>query len=726
VLTSGWRTVFLRRSLPFGAALAALVLAPCPAHAQTAVISGSVRDAETNAPLPGVTILLAGTPFSATTNGQGSFAINWLSAGTYTLHAVVIGYSSDSLPGLHLADGERRTVAIALHRVPLMLQDIVVTASRTAEKGDESTVSVAALPIRDIVQRDVTTIDQALVYVPGVTFNGSGQLDIRGAAGLARGVGSRVLMLLDGHPMMSGDGAEIDFSSIPLLDLDRIEIVKGAYSAVYGSNALGGVVNVITKPVGLTPETVYRAHAEAYNYQDQYKWADGRQGAVGLGVQHSRRLGGVGARLYLGYNDTDGFAQNGEARRWLGRLKLASSPDDLHPWDLYTIVTRERAGESFVWRSPDQPYEVPTDQVGDYTIFYQVLTGATVTPLARGATLVRLNPYFNFNTITNYFHDNNDWHTAIKPGLLAQLSWSAGEHQALTVGLDGAYTWVRSNFLGDPKILDAAAFAQDEVRLTSALKASLGVRLDHHDVNVAQAEWSLSPKLGVALQVAPRATLRASVGAGYRAPSAIEQFVSSVQFGFQVVPNPALRGEHAWSGEIGTTVTVVDQLRVDAALFGSLYRDLIGPGPAPGQPFVFQFQNVSRARVAGADVGFTAQVVPRKLEVQGSYLLLATKDLDTGEPLPYRSRHNLTSTVNVFGGLAGVDLRYRSRVEQVLAYPLDQRSDVTLVDLRFGYRALGMLFQFKVANLFNHFYVDVQERTPGAPRSFALTALHGL
>ena len=60
--------------------------------------------------------------------------------------------------------------------------------------------------------------------------------------------------------------------------------------------------------------------------------------------------------------------------------------------------------------------------MGDYTVFYQMLTGATVAPLARGATLIRLNPYFNFNTIANYFHDNDDWHTAIKPGLVAQLS----------------------------------------------------------------------------------------------------------------------------------------------------------------------------------------------------------------------------------------------------------------------------------------------------------------
>ncbi len=712
------------RGLVAPGVVVALAWAVTPARAQTAAITGTVQNAETGTPVVGATVLLPGTPFSATTDERGEFTLERLAAGRYRLQAVAIGYSPDSVPAIQLAEGERRSVTMTLHRVPLLLQDIVVTASRIAEKSEESIVSIAALPARDIVARNISTLDQALVYVPGVTFNNNEQLDIRGAAGMSRGVGSRVLMLLDGHPILSGDGGEIDFGSLPLLDLDRVEVVKGAYSAAYGSNALGGVVNLVTKPVGLSPETIFRARGETYNYQSQYKWADGRQGAISLGVQHSRRLGSLGARVYVGYDDTDGFAQNGEAQRWLGRLKL-DAPNDRHPWDLYAVVTRERAGESFVWRSPDQPYEVPADAVGDYTIFYQALTGATVTPVARGATLFRLSPYFNVSTITNYFHDNSDWHTAVKPGLLAQLSWNQGEHHALSVGLDGARTWVRSNFLGQPRLLDVAAFAQDEVQLTPALKTSLGLRLDRHSVDSSRTELTLSPKIGAALRVAPRATIRASVGAGYRAPSAIEQFVSSVQFGFEVVPNPALRGEHAWSGEVGTTVTVLDQVRLDAALFGSVYHDLIGPGPAPGRPFVFQFQNIARARIAGADVGIDAQVIPKRLEVQGTYMYLDTQDRDTGLPLPYRSRHNFTGTLTAFEGLAGLDLRYRSRVEQVLAYPLDQRSAMAVVDLRFGYRVLGMLWQLKVANVFNRFYVDVQERKAGAPRSFAVTAMHG-
>jgi outer membrane receptor protein involved in Fe transport len=431
-------------------------------------------------------------------------------------------------------------------------------------------------------------------------------------------------------------------------------------------------------------------------------------------------------RVFLGYENADGYTENGNSRRLLGRVKVASALGREHPWDAYAVFASERAGEAFVWKSVDEPFRVPEVSAGNYTSGFKLLTGATWTPRARTTHLVRLHPYFNINTLENYFNDNNDWHDAFKPGLVVESLWFLGNRHSLTMGVDGAHTWVRSNFIGEPRIADLAAFVQDEMQVSSRLKGSLGMRLDYHKANLGDAEVAVSPKLGIALRVAPGSTVRASIGAGYRAPSAIEQFVSSQQFGFRVIPNPELTGEFAWSGELGSSMRLLDMVRVDAAVFGSVYEDLISPAPAPAQPFVFQFRNVSRARVMGFDVGVQAQVVPRAVEVQASYMLLDTEDRDTGRDLPYRSRHNLTGTVNVFSGLAGLDVRYRSRVEEVLAYPLDPRSDVTVVDVRFGYRLLNVLWQLKVNNVFNQFYVDVQERNPGAPRSLALTAVRGL
>jgi len=705
---------------------AVLTLAPGALAAQTGVLSGTVRDAASREALAGAIVVLRGTPLAAVTDHAGRFTFRELAARRYVLFGTAIGYAGDSLPLGALVDGERRDVTLLLEVVPLLLEEMIVTAGRGVERSDEAAASVAVLSSRELVDRNVNTVDKALAFVPGVTFNGEEMLDIRGSAGFARGIGSRVLLMLDGHPILSGDGAELDFRSLPLLDLDRAEVVKGAYSAVYGSNALGGVVNLVTAPVELTPATAVRVHGDLYDFRTEHDWSGERQQAFGVGVQHSRRLGPVGARLFVGHEASDGFTENGEYRRWLGRVKLGGAPGSRHPWDAYAVFAHERSGEAFLWRSAAEPYRVPESEAGNHTVGYKLLAGAAVTPHARATTLVRLSPYLNVNSLENFFQDNGDWHRAVKPGLAAEFAWHGNPGHALQVGVDGAYTWVTSNYIGSPRIVDLAAFSQDEVQVSRALKGTFGVRLDYHTTDLTAREWSLSPKLGLALRLAPGATLRASIGRGYRAPTAIEQFVSSRQFGFEVIPNLGLTGEHAWSGEVGTSVTVARRLRVDAGAFASLYSDLISPGPTPGQPFVFQFQNVARARVAGVDVGMNAELLPRAVELQATYLVLATEDRDTGQPLPYRARHNVTGTLTVLGGLAGMDVRYRTRVENVLAFPLDERTDVTLVDLRVGYRLLSVLWQARVANLFNRFYVDVQERNPGAPRSFTLTAVYGL
>jgi outer membrane receptor protein involved in Fe transport len=160
---------------------------------------------------------------------------------------------------------------------------------------------------------------------------------------------------------------------------------------------------------------------------------------------------------------------------------------------------------------------------------------------------------------------------------------------------------------------------------------------------------------------------------------------------------------------------------VDATAFWTEYRDLIGPAVAPDSFFVFQFRNVSRARVRGLDLAVRTSVIPDRLDLEASYLYIDSKDLDTEQPLPYRSKHNVTGTVNLMRGLLGVDVRWRSRVEEVLAYPLDPRGAITLVDLRLAVPMLGVVVQAKASNLLNRIYPDVQERVPGAPRTISLT-----
>jgi iron complex outermembrane receptor protein len=717
----------LLRQVALVAGAVALAASTAAAQAGTATLTGAIRDAETGAPVEGASVQVRGTLLTTVTNGQGQFTMTGVPTSPHTLRVIAIGYAADSLPGLTLQAGETRTLALALHRTPLDLQEIVVTASRLSERRAETPASVAVLPFSEILSRNVTTINHALEFVPGVTFNGPDQMDIRGSTGFARGVGSRVLMLLDGHPAISADGGEINFRALPVIDLARTEVVKGAYSALYGSNALGGVVNLITTPVDDRPTTAARAHFDAYDVPADYQWSNGLLNSQGLELQHSRRLGPLGARAFVGYQGTDGYTQNGQNHIWMARVKFQALPTATHQWDAFALYTNEKSQEFLTWRADSLPFEVSPQFLGDYAREQVFLSGATVAAIATAKTLLKLSPFLTWNASQNEFTANQDHHAAIKPGLNAALTRSLSTRNSLTVGGDAAYTWVSSNFIGTPRIVDAAVFVQDEARLGANLKGEAGFRADYHDASTAQSEFVVSPKVGASLRLSSSITMRSSIGAGYRAPSAIEQFVNTFQFGFQVLPNPTLQGERSWSAEIGTSAVLWNRLQVDAAVFGSRYSNLIGPAAIQGSsPLTFQFQNIASAQVLGLDVGANATINPRWLNLAATFLYLDSKDLDTGQPLPYRSQVNITGTVTTLQGHAGIDVRYRTAVEEVLAYPLDARQNILVFDLRLDYRLVGVLWQLKVSNLFNTFYTNVLERNPGAPRMIGLTAVYGL
>ena len=239
----------------------------------------------------------------------------------------------------------------------------------------------------------------------------------------------------------------------------------------------------------------------------------------------------------------------------------------------------------------------------------------------------------------------------------------------MTVGGEAAYTGVASNFLEpNPNVTDLALFGQDEIEFSQRLQGSVGIRFDMHRASFVETDLALNPKIGLVYHPFDRLSLRTSLSRGYRAPSVSEQFSSTTVFGFRIVPNLALRGESAWAGEIGATASPSDRVWLDAGVFWNEYSGLIEVAAAPDQIFTFQFQNFVEARVRGIDTGLRAGLVPDKLNVQTNYLFIDSVDLRTGRRLAYRSRHILTATLSGWDDAVALDVRYRSRPEEVLVY----------------------------------------------------------
>src|SRR5438034_6591746 len=153
---------------------------------------------------------------------------------------------------------------------------------------DQAVTSVALVSDSEIARRAVSTVDEAVNKAPGVLFL-NGQVNIRGSSGFVEGLGSRVLLLVDGVPANQGDRGGIDWDMLPLDQVDRVEVVKGAGSSLYGSAAFGGVVNLITHdiPVGVHGRVRATAGASANPPESVWQFRDYTGGLGGLDVTGS-------------------------------------------------------------------------------------------------------------------------------------------------------------------------------------------------------------------------------------------------------------------------------------------------------------------------------------------------------------------------------------------------------------------------------------------------------
>ena len=700
----------------------AALVAPVSLGAQdTTQVRGVVVNAETGVAIAGAHVLVRQTLLRATTGADGTFAIGPADRNDHTLFVVADGFRAveRAIPsGRARATGLR----IELERLLFEVPNLNVTVNRGTRPGDAST-SVAVISGDELERRNVIRLDEALPFGQGVTFN-AGQMDIRGSSGIARGVGSRVLMLLDGHRTLTGAGSSIDFGVLPILDVERIEIVKGPHSTLWGSNALGGVVNVITRPPIGGSRTVVRGYYGLFDTPGHSTFSDERLGMRGIQLQHSHSAGVAHATLFLGRESSDGFRQNGRMDHWRARVKAIFGAESLTPWELFASWKSQDAEEFFTWLSPDDRLQVDPQYLGDWKRESDLIVGLTARPVVTSVLRLEMRPQIHHVRSENHFHDNTDHHRSTRYGTDLQLTLFTGGRHTVTVGGETSYTGVASNFLDpDPSVgvTDLALFAQDEVRFSERLRGSVGLRFDVHRASFVQDDLTLNPKVGVVYRVSDRLSLRSSVSRGYRAPSVAERFTSTTVFGFQVVPNLELRGESAWAGEVGATASPGARIWFDAGFFWSEYSGLIEVFYAPDRLFTFQFRNVADARVRGIDAGVRVGVVPEKLNLHTNWLFLDSRDRGTGRQLVYRSRLNLSSTLSAWNDAVALDFRYRSEPEMVLRYPLDDRGPVALVDLRLNVEVMDLDVQTKVANLLQAEYVDVQERNPGESRSIRVT-----
>ena len=181
--------------------------------------------------------------YGTVTDYDGKFELE-LPAGEYEVIVSYLGYNS-AIRQIEVRAGAEQFFNVSLAEEATMLQTATVSSSKFEKPLGEVTVSLEILRPDLIESTGKLSIDEALQKVPGVTVI-DGQANIRGGSGYSQGAGSRVLLLMDDIPILQADAGFPQWDDVPIEIIEQVEVVKGASSALYGSSALNGIVNVRT------------------------------------------------------------------------------------------------------------------------------------------------------------------------------------------------------------------------------------------------------------------------------------------------------------------------------------------------------------------------------------------------------------------------------------------------------------------------------------------------
>ena len=714
------------------------------AGAQDSAIAGRVTGT-TGDPLPEANVVLLDTAYGDATSADGTYRIGPVPIGSYRIQASSVGFATE-IRQIDVVTDETVHVDFVLEPIALESREIVVTTTRrTADAGDTA-ASVSVLTANDLVTRNVLALDDALQYVPGVQLTGN-EVNIRGSSGFSYNTGSRVLLLVDGMPMLSPDAERIPFDLIPVHQIERVEVLKGPGSALYGGGALGGIIHVITKTYPAKPETFVEVYAGAYQpahhaiWRRQWKDGGNPRPLGGVAINHARPLSpntGLWTNLTYRYDASHLNMNSSRSLQGFSKFTWRTSPDS-HV-NILAGVNRKTSDTFIYWNGARDALNPGSTNLGgsitssgtsDNRTQHISLLPAYTNALS-ASTLLQAKARL-FGIFIQPLDDDkkpkplSKGTIGFRYGGEVQFDYEPAPGRYIIAGISGDANLTNSSYTGDdaPRSQpEVAAFTQWEEEI-GRVKITGGLRFDTYRIRQGETLSKLSPRTSATVSMGPSWTVRLAYGEGFRAPSVLERFVESSDH-LPIVSNPDLKPETSRSYEIGVRGQPLfggaPLFTIDAALFLSQYRELIEP-KFTAEERAFRFTNFTRARIRGGELELRAHILPGRASLHTGYTYLDAEDLETEEPLAFRSTHLLKAgaTLTVGPLESGVDLRLASAPERVdsdfarFIRDAELSSPIQVMDVRIGASWRGIRATLHIRNALNYHYLS-RPALLGSPR----------
>jgi len=716
-------------------------------------LGGQVRDAENGEPLPLATVRLSGISSMGIADTAGRFRLTNLTPGAYTLVISYLGFQEKTLENVLIQPGQNTWLDVTLEPVSLPVGEVVVTACLRSQAVKMAPASIGVVTAKQLQERQVTTFDQAFDNMPGVVVTRSGganvqAFSIRGASEVAGGgIGNRVLLLIDGRPALSPESGGALWNLVPLGSIERIEVLRGAYSSLYGSSAMGGVVNVITRKPESTPQTRLHLNYGAYDPASQTNGYSRYNDFHTAEFSHSRSLGKFSYLVDAGWKSDDGHKE----KTGFDLLNLYAKAN----WEIapkYSLTLSANANRMYsdapaTWLSNKQAYSVAEYKKDDFQdrreynadLFFKAMPNDRINYSSR-LYHYRNDSRFSFDGDPGNDSTNVNFGKQIvreysvhtwRLGNVSQIDLLLGDHH-LVAGTDLRWDYVLGTpdtFLyGEHRALGTGVFVQDEFSIWKNLTVTAGIRYDHYQIFGQVRESNFSPKLALLYQIKPDFSLRMLLAQAFRDPPIAERFIKFEQGGgLRFLPNPALRPERlTLSAEFGAKATITPGGTLDVAFFYNRYQDLISFRQLsnPLEPLLYQVVNLKEALMQGVEISYTHQWRNR-LTLSVSYTFLDARDISVGrvnDALAYKVRHSLGASATARHGRFTLNLntRYRSRIEEVFIYPGSEPDAVLVANAKLAYTFSGRHTCYLAVNNFNDAQYEELERYRMPGRSVTL------
>jgi iron complex outermembrane recepter protein len=655
-------------------------------HGQ-AVVTGKVMESETGEAIPDAAVIIDALSGVAT-KSDGSFVINKVGEGRHTIHVKMLGYKiwSDEF---YVHDSDSVKLDIRLLTDIIETDEVVVSATRTENSINDIPTRVNLITPRMLKAVPALGVDDYLVNIPGVNisrsfgiFSTKATITMRGLAGNEQ---ARVLVMIDGIPVNKSDGGSVNWNLLDPDIVERIEVVKGPASSVYGSDAMGGAINIITRK----PADGFSGSVEA-GY-GTYNTINGR-----LNLAHKVKLKSNQSfywDLNGFYRKSDGYITQSKAdqaansyitpstlKEYSGELKLGYDLSKNESVELDMVYYNDDRGTG------EKEYQPEGNTTDHDTYQARIKYTRSSGKFDSNISLFWLNE--DYKKVNEYIKDDYTFYKVLSKrldvGILSSLSYRAGAFQKISAGIDlkqgsvdakDVYYTSTDIVYNKGKMFNSGLFAQDEISLLDEkIRVIAGLRYDlaafykgAFTIEAPSAEtsfmynlqnssfdnvvWhSLTPKISVNYSISNSSRVYVSFGRGFR-PSVLDDLCRSgrIKGGFKLA-NPDIDPEYITNYEAGGDVLIERRLRVSASVYYSLGTDFMyyvnsgdsidmGYGDRP----IYIRTNIPKVHIYGAE--FEVNFRPSdKLTFNAAYSynhseIVSYKPLDSSDPVDLTGKH---------------------------------------------------------------------------------------